>query len=69
MKGQAMGARNTKVKKTQVSCSLTPENAERLLAEADQRDLAPSILLEKGLKLLFEKWDGNHVAGATVPKP
>jgi len=62
-----MGSRSMKVKKTQVSCSLTPEVAERLLREADQRDLSPSVLLERGIKLLFEKWDGNNVTQA--PKP
>lgn len=49
--------KNTRPKRTPIGASLPPELALRLQAEADARVLAPSVLIEKSLRLLFASFD------------
>jgi hypothetical protein len=67
-----MGSRQSSgPKRVSVSCSLPPSKAERLAKEAEERLIAPSVMLEKGLDLLFAQIDQMNANGAKVevPKP
>lgn len=57
--------RNTREPRTSVSCSLPPDLAARLHAESDARLVSPSLLLEKGIRLLFTSFDHPMPEGET----
>lgn len=59
--------RNTPTKRTATNCSLPPEMAERLNAEAAERVLAPSKLIEMALAAMFERFDDKAAAEAQAP--
>ena len=58
----------TRSKRTAVSCSLPPDLAARLHAESDARLVAPSYLVEKGLRLLFTSFDRPMDSDTDTPK-
>jgi predicted transcriptional regulator len=60
-----MPRRNTPIR-TSISCSLPPDMADRLLAEADARIMSPSALIERAVRNMFEDMDAAPPA-AVLP--
>jgi hypothetical protein len=50
-------AANAKEKKQAKSVRLKESTITRLEQEADARDIGEGVIVEKGLALLFDKWD------------
>lgn len=60
----------SKPKRVPFSISLTPDVAARLQRESDDRLLNPSVLVEKGLGMLFASFDKRALASnIESPKP
>lgn len=49
--------KSSRPKRTTLSVSLPPDMAARLSAESEARILAPSVLVERSLGLLFTSFD------------
>lgn len=47
----------TKPNRESIACSLPPDLRSRLVAESDNRVLAPSVLIERALVRLFAEFD------------